>query len=85
MGASSAIDRETDGAGITAYVTGGSAARDGPLASDDPKQQGHRHHCQRMGRTACCPDIKVGPLMERDSVAAETGSVRATRYCTLAF
>lgn len=54
MGAPSAIDRETDGAGITAYVTGGGGPREGPLASNVPRKRSNRRHCQRIGRTARC-------------------------------
>ena len=50
MGASSAIDRETDGVGITAYVTDRSTVRGVPLALGDVEKHSRHCPCQRIGR-----------------------------------
>ncbi len=45
MGALSAIGRETDGAGITAYVTDHSTARGVPLALDEVEKRSRHQPC----------------------------------------
>lgn len=85
MGVSSALDRETDGAGIAVHVTGRTDRQGTPLAADAAKKAPiPPPPARRVEGPSLGPGAVVYQRVERVTVAAEISSARPERPDSLA-